>query len=212
MTTEPPVSRETLAARVYLAFHYDPATGALLRNGKVNGSETRALAAAKLLDLVDAGLVRTARGILVVEELEGRHADPVLETARAALAGQRKPRSATWCLDNLGSVGDVVAGLVASGLVVAERKPGAPLPEAGLAALQVIVAELDSGDDAEAAAVLFAGDVWRNVWSGRPREENQAIAARLSGLARESGLRGENAHARRAVLAALAESNGVALG
>jgi hypothetical protein len=211
MTTELRATGDSLVARVYLALHYDAATGALLRNGKVNGSESRALAAAKLLDLADAGLVRTARGILVVEELGGPHDDPALETARATLAGQRKPRSATWCLDNLGSVGDVVAGLVASGLVVAERKPQAPLTEPGLSALQAVVAGLDTGDEAEAAAVLYAGDVWRNVWSGRPRPENQAIAARLSVLAREAGLSGENAHARRAVLAALAESNGVAL-
>ena len=49
MPTDTPLS---LAEELYLVLHYDPETGTLLRNGKVNGSEAQVIAAAKLVDLV----------------------------------------------------------------------------------------------------------------------------------------------------------------
>jgi hypothetical protein len=185
--------RLSLAEELYLVLHYDPATGGLLRNGKVNGSESQVLAAAKLLDLIETGRVavertRTAREAIVATEQASD--DAALDEARALLWRQSKDRSITWGLSNLGSSAAVVVGLAARGLVVEERKPLADLTALGAEVLRERRAELDAawlGEPADerarlAAIVLFAGKVWRNVYLVRDRSEKDATIARLTVL------------------------------
>jgi hypothetical protein len=181
----------SLAEELYLVLHYDPATGELLRNGKVNGSEAQVLAAAKLLDLIEGGRVavertRTMREAIVATEQASD--DAALDEARALLRRQSKDRSITWGLSNLGSSTAVVAGLAARGLVVEERKPLAALPPLGAEVLSERRAELDAawlGEPADeqaqlVAILLFAGKVWRNVYLVRDRSEKDSTTARLT--------------------------------
>jgi hypothetical protein len=181
----------SLAEELYLVLHYDPVTGELLRNGKVNGSEAQVLAAAKLLDLIEGGRVsvertRTMREAIVATEQASD--DAALDEARALLRRQSKDRSITWGLSNLGSSTAVVAGLAARGLVVEERKPLAALPPLGAEVLSVRRAELDAawlGEPADeqaqlVAILLFAGKVWRNVYLVRDRSEKDSTTARLT--------------------------------
>jgi len=194
----------SLADELYLVLHYDPATGELLRNGKVNGSEAQVLSAAKLLDLVEGGRVavertRTMREAVVATEQATD--DAALDEARELLWQQNKDRSITWGLSNLGSTRLVVAGLVARGLVVEERKPLAPLTELGVTALAERRAQLDAawlGDAADeraktVAVLLFAGKVWRNVYLVRDRSEKDATVARLTVMAERASRGGERA-------------------
>jgi len=194
----------SLADELYLVLHYDPATGELLRNGKVNGSEAQVLSAAKLLDLVEGGRVavertRTMREAVVATEQATD--DAALDEARELLWQQKKDRSITWGLSNLGSTRLVVAGLVARGLVVEERKPLAPLTELGVTALAERRAQLDAawlGDAADeraktVAVLLFAGKVWRNVYLVRDRSEKDATVARLTVMAERASRGGERA-------------------
>jgi len=194
----------SLADELYLVLHYDPATGELLRNGKVNGSEAQVLSAAKLLDLVEGGRVavertRTMREAVVATEQATD--DAALDEARELLWQQKKDRSITWGLSNLGSTRLVVAGLVARGLVVEERKPLAPLTELGVTSLAERRAQLDAawlGDAADeraktVAVLLFAGKVWRNVYLVRDRSEKDATVARLTVMAERASRGGERA-------------------
>jgi hypothetical protein len=194
----------SLADELYLVLHYDPVTGELLRNGKVNGSETQTLAAAKLIDLVDTGRVavertRTVREALVATEQVSD--DAALDEARALLWRQTKDRSVTWGLANLGSPALVVAGLQARGLVVEERKPLAPLTALGAGVLRDRRAALDaawSGETADerarlAAVILFAAKVWRNVYLVRDRSEKDSTVARLTVMTERASRGGERA-------------------
>jgi hypothetical protein len=171
--------------------HYDTASGALLRNGKVNGSETAALAAAKLVDLVDAAAARIepVKGGETVVATEDPSANPVLDEARMLLLAQRKPRGITWCLSNLGATPAVVERLAGLGLLVDERKPAAPLTAPGLEELGRLRAVLDPliVDGAQAgssslATLLDAGKLWRNVYPGRDRAEQAVIAERFAAV------------------------------
>ena len=186
-------TRLSLVEELYLVLHYDPATGELLRNGKVNGSEAQALSAAKLIDLIAGGLVavertRTVREALVATEQASD--DAVLDEARALLWRQSKDRSITWGLGNLGSSSLVVAGLQARGLVVQERKPLEPLTPFGAEVLRerraaIDAAWLGSESDEQAllvAVILFAGKVWRNVYLVRDRSEKDSTTARLAAI------------------------------
>jgi len=194
----------TLAEELYLVLHYDPVTGELLRNGKVNGSEAQVLSAAKLVDLVAAGRVavertRTMREAIVATEQATD--DAALDEARSLLWQQKKDRSITWGLSNLGSTALVVAGLVERGLVVEERKPLAPLTGPGLALLGRRRAQIDAawaGDEADeramlVAVLLFAGKVWRNVYLVRDRSEKDSTVARLTVMAERASRGGERA-------------------
>jgi hypothetical protein len=194
----------SLADELYLVLHYDPVTGELLRNGKVNGSETQTLAAAKLIDLVDTGRVavertRTVREALVATEQVSD--DAALDEARALLWRQTKDRSVTWGLANLGSPALVVAGLQARGLVVEERKPLAPLTALGAGVLRDRRVALDaawSGETADerarlAAVILFAAKVWRNVYLVRDRSEKDSTVARLTVMTERASRGGERA-------------------
>jgi len=194
----------TLAEELYLVLHYDPETGELLRNGKVNGSEAQVLSAAKLVDLVESGRVavertRTMREAIVATEQASD--DAALDEARALLWQQKKDRSITWGLSNLGSTALVVAGLVARGLVVDERKPLAPLTAAGLETLAARRAQIDAawrGESADeraqsVAVILFAGKVWRNVYLVRDRSEKDSTVARLTAITARATRGGERA-------------------
>ena len=194
----------TLAEELYLVLHYDPETGELLRNGKVNGSEAQVLSAAKLVDLVEGGRVavertRTMREAIVATEQASD--DAALDEARALLWQQKKDRSITWGLSNLGSTALVVAGLVARGLVVDERKPLAPLTAAGLETLAARRAQIDAawrGESADeraqtGAVILFAGKVWRNVYLVRDRSEKDSTVARLTAITARATRGGERA-------------------
>ena len=194
----------TLAEELYLVLHYDPETGELLRNGKVNGSEAQVLSAAKLVDLVESGRVavertRTMREAIVATEQASD--DAALDEARALLWQQKKDRSITWGLSNLGSTALVVAGLVARGLVVDERKPLAPLTAAGLETLAARRAQIDGawrGESADeraqtVAVILFAGKVWRNVYLVRDRSEKDSTVARLTAITARATRGGERA-------------------
>lgn len=194
----------SLVEELYLVLHYDPVTGELLRNGKVNGPESQALAAAKLVDLLDGGRVsvertRTVRQALVATERATD--DPALDEARALLWRQTKDRSLTWGLANLGSSTLVVAGLVGRGLVAAERRPTAPLTPLGLVVLGERRAALDAawlggGSDERAAllaVLLFAAKVWRNVFVVRDRSEKDATVARLTAATERASRGGERA-------------------
>ncbi|GAB2450541.1 hypothetical protein HD599_002259 [Conyzicola lurida] len=201
-----PTSPLSLAEQLYLVLHYEPVGGELLRNGKVNGSESQALAAATLVELLDSETVDVAtarRGkpeTLVVEA-----GSTVAPEAVAVLAAQRKPRGITWALGNLGTSAPVVARLVALGFVVAETKPSAALLPDGVTALRGIRGSLDSvvlGSADELgepdtswtiAAILWAGKVWRNVYSVKERDEREAVADRLAFVAdRVAGPRGSS--------------------
>jgi hypothetical protein len=201
MPTDPPLS---LAEELYLVLHYDPVTGELLRNGKVNGSEAGVLSAAKLVDLIEGGRVavertRTMREAIVATEQATD--DAALDEARALLWQQKKDRSITWGLSNLGSTALVVAGLVERGIVVAERKPLAPLTATGVAVLGERRTQIDAawlGDDADeraklVAVLLFAGKVWRNVYLVRDRSEKDSTVARLTAMAERAARGGERA-------------------
>jgi len=194
----------TLAEELYLVLHYDPETGELLRNGKVNGSEAQVLSAAKLVDLVEGGRVavertRTMREAIVATEQASD--DAALDEARALLWQQKKDRSITWGLSNLGSTALVVAGLVARGLVVDERKPLAPLTAAGRETLAARRAQIDAawrGESADeraqtGAVILFAGKVWRNVYLVRDRSEKDSTVARLTAITARATRGGERA-------------------
>ena len=194
----------TLAEELYLVLHYDPETGELLRNGKVNGSEAQVLSAAKLVDLVESGRVavertRTMREAIVATEQASD--DAALDEARALLWQQKKDRSITWGLSNLGSTALLVAGLVARGLVVDERKPLAPLTAAGLETLAARRAQIDAawrGESADeraqtVAVILFAGKVWRNVYLVRDRSEKDSTVARLTAITAKATRGGERA-------------------
>jgi len=194
----------TLAEELYLVLHYDPETGELLRNGKVNGSEAQVLSAAKLVDLVESGRVavertRTMREAIVATEQASD--DAALDEARALLWQQKKDRSITWGLSNLGSTALVVAGLVARGLVVDERKPLAPLTAAGRETLAARRAQIDAawrGESADeraqtVAVILFAGKVWRNVYLVRDRSEKDSTVARLTAITARATRGGERA-------------------
>ena len=194
----------TLAEELYLVLHYDPETGELLRNGKVNGSEAQVLSAAKLVDLVEGGRVavertRTMREAIVATEQASD--DAALDEARALLWQQKKDRSITWGLSNLGSTALVVAGLVARGLVVDERKPLAPLTAAGRETLAARRAQIDAawrGESADeraqsVAVILFAGKVWRNVYLVRDRSEKDSTVARLTAITARATRGGERA-------------------
>jgi hypothetical protein len=187
----------SLAEEVYLVLHYGPLDGALLRNGKVNGSEAQALSAAKLVDLVDDGALDLERprrstshalvpaGVVPV--------NPVLVEALGVVGSQRKQRSLTWGLVNLGATAPIVERLVALGLVVPERRPEAPLTPAGLEVLAASRSALDTAvldpaarhtERAElVAAVIHAAKVWRNVYVTKERAEREAIE---QGLARRT--------------------------
>lgn len=193
MPTDLPTGAVTLslADELYLVLHYDPVTGELLRNGKVNGSETQALAAAKLLDLAAGARVavertRTVREALVATEQVSD--DAALDEARDLLWRQTKDRSITWGLANLGSSTMIVAGLRARGIVVEERKPLAPLTPLGAGLLRDRRSAIDAawlGEPADerarlVAVVLFAAKVWRNVYLVRERSERDATVARLT--------------------------------
>ena len=201
MPTDPSLS---LAEELYLVLHYDPVTGELLRNGKVNGSEAQVLSAAKLVDLIEGGRVavertRTMREALVATEQATD--DAALDEARTLLWQQKKDRSITWGLANLGATPLVVAGLVARGLVVEERKPLAPLTPPGLTVLASRRAQIDAawlGDEADeraklVAVLLFAGKVWRNVYLVRDRSEKDSTVARLNVMAERASRGGERA-------------------
>ena len=171
--------------------HYDPVSGALLRNGKVNGSEALSIAAARLVDLVDGGLVaiEPARGGESVVADVAASANPVVDEARMLLLAQRKSRGITWCLSNLGSTSAVLERLVGLGLLPDERKPVSPLTPAGREELARLRAGLDSlvADGAEAqssslATLLDAGKLWRNVYPGRDRAAQSVIAERLAAV------------------------------
>ena len=201
MPTDPQLS---LAEELYLVLHYDPETGALLRNGKVNGSETQVIAAAKLLDLVEASRVSVERTRTVREAIvatEQRTDDAALDEARDQLFQQKKDRSITWGLSNLGSTTLVVAALVGRGLVVDERKPLAPLTDDGAALLRERRTQIDAawlGDAADeraraVAVLLFAGKVWRNVYSVRDRSEKDSTVARLTTVTERAARGGEKA-------------------
>lgn len=201
MPTDPQLS---LAEELYLVLHYDPETGALLRNGKVNGSETQVIAAAKLLDLVEASRVSVERTRTVREAIvatEQRTDDAALDEARDQLFQQKKDRSITWGLSNLGSTTLVVAALVGRGLVVDERKPLAPLTDDGAALLRERRAQIDAawlGDAADeraraVAVLLFAGKVWRNVYAVRDRSEKDSTVARMTTVTERAARGGEKA-------------------
>jgi hypothetical protein len=171
--------------------HYDPVSGALLRNGKVNGSEALSIAAARLVDLVDGGLVaiEPARGGESVVADVAPSANPVVDEARMLLLAQRKSRGITWCLSNLGSTSAVLERLVGLGLLPEERKPVSPLTPAGREELARLRAGLDAlvADGAEAqssslATLLDAGKLWRNVYPGRDRAAQTVIAERLAAV------------------------------
>jgi len=171
--------------------HYDPVSGALLRNGKVNGSEALSIAAARLVDLVDGGLVaiEPARGGESVVADVAASANPVVDEARMLLLAQRKSRGITWCLSNLGSTSAVLERLVGLGLLPDERKPVSPLTLAGREELARLRAGLDAlvADGAEAqssslATLLDAGKLWRNVYPGRDRAAQTVIAERLAAV------------------------------
>lgn len=181
----------SLAEELYLVLHYDPAAGELLRKGKVNGSEAHAMAAAKLIGLVDGDHVdvEKARAGETVTAVGRPAANPVLDEARMLLAGQRKPRGVTWCLSNLGGTTAVVERLAALGLLADERRPEAPLTAAGLERLRERRTALDplvlgtEGDVPGAtliAALLDAGKLWRNVYPGHDRAGQAALAARIA--------------------------------
>ena len=201
MPTDPQLS---LAEELYLVLHYDPDTGALLRNVKVNGSETQVIAAAKLLDLVEASRVSVERTRTVREAIvatEQRTDDAALDEARDQLFQQKKDRSITWGLSNLGSTTLVVAALVGRGLVVDERKPLAPLTDDGAALLRERRTQIDAawlGDAADeraraVAVLLFAGKVWRNVYSVRDRSEKDSTVARMTTVTERAARGGEKA-------------------
>ena len=194
----------SLADELYLVLHYDPVTGELLRNGKVNGSEAQALSAAKLVDLVAGGRVavertRTVREALVATEQPTD--DAALDEARALLWRQTKDRSVTWGLANLGSSALVVAGLQARGIVVEERKPIAPLTALGTDVLRERRAAIDAawlGEPADeratlVAVILFAAKVWRNVYLVRDRSEKDSTVARLTVMTERASRGGERA-------------------
>ena len=171
--------------------HYDPVSGALLRNGKVNGSEALSIAAARLVDLVDGGLVaiEPARGGESVVANDAASANPVVEEVRMLLLAQRKPRGITWCLSNLGSTSAVLERLVLLGLLPDERKPVSPLTPAGREELARLRAGLDAlvvdGSEAQSstlATLLDAGKLWRNVYPGRDRAAQAVIAERLAAV------------------------------
>ena len=171
--------------------HYDPVSGSLLRNGKVNGSEALSIAAARLVDLVDGGLVaiEPARGGESVVADVAASANPVVDEARMLLLAQRKSRGITWCLSNLGSTSAVLERLVGLGLLPDERKPVSPLTPAGREELARLRAGLDAlvADGAEAqssslATLLDAGKLWRNVYPGRDRAAQTVIAERLAAV------------------------------
>ena len=187
----PTSTRLSLAEELYLVLHYDPATGELLRNGKVNGSESQALSAAKLVDLIAKGRVAVERTRTVREAIvatEQSIDDAALDEARALLWRQSKDRSVTWGLANLGSSALVVAGLQARGLVVEERKPLEPLTALGAEVLRERRAAIDAawaGADSDeqallVAVILFAAKVWRNVYLVRDRSEKDSTVARLT--------------------------------
>ena len=199
-----PTDTLSLAEELYLVLHYDPVTGDLLRNGKVNGSEAQVMSAAKLVELIESGRVavertRTMREAIVATEQATD--DAALDEARALLWQQKKDRSTTWGLSNLGSTALVVAGLVARGLVVDERKPLAPLTAEGVALLARRRAQIDAawlGGEADeraktVAVLLFAGKVWRNVYLVRDRSEKDATVARLTVMAERASRGGERA-------------------
>jgi hypothetical protein len=199
-----PADTLSLAEELYLVLHYDPETGQLLRNGKVNGSEAQVVSAAKLIELVESGRVavertRTMREAVVATEQATD--DAALDEARRLLWQQKKDRSITWALSNLGSTTLVVAELVAKGLVVEERKPLAPLTAQGVSVIAERRAQLDAawrGDDADErattlAVLLFAGKVWRNVYLVRDRAEKDATVARLTVMAERASRGGERA-------------------
>ena len=194
----------TLAEELYLVLHYDPVTGELLRNGKVNGSEVQALSAAKLVDLIASSRVavertRTVREALVATEQASD--DAALDEARALLWRQTKDRSITWGLANLGSPTLVVAALQARGLVVEERRPLDPLTPLGAEVLRERRAAIDAawqgGDSDEqallVAVILFAGKVWRNVYLVRDRSEKDSTVARLTVITERLARGGERA-------------------
>jgi hypothetical protein len=199
-----PADTLSLAEELYLVLHYDPETGQLLRNGKVNGSEAQVVSAAKLVELVESGRAavertRTMREAVVATEQATD--DAALDEARALLWQQKKDRSITWALSNLGSTTLIVAELVAKGLVVEERKPLAPLTAQGVSVIAERRAQLDAawrGDDADEraktlAVLLFAGKVWRNVYLVRDRAEKDATVARLTVMAERASRGGERA-------------------
>jgi hypothetical protein len=194
----------TLAEELYLVLHYDPVSGELLRNGKVNGSEAQVLSAAKLVDLVESGRVavertRTMREAIVATEQAAD--DAALDEARALLWQQKKDRSITWGLSNLGSTALVVAGLVARGIVVDERKPLAPLTATGIETLAARREQIDAawlGEPADeraqlVAVILFAGKVWRNVYLVRDRSDKDSTVARLTAITARATRGGERA-------------------
>ena len=187
----PTSTRLSLAEELYLVLHYDPVTGELLRNGKVNGSEVQALSAAKLVDLIANGRVAVERTRTVREAIVATEQpidDAALDEARALLWRQSKDRSITWGLSNLGSSALVVAGLQARGLVVEERKPLEPLTPLGAEVLRERRAAIDAawlGADSDEqalliAVILFAAKVWRNVYLVRDRSEKDSTVARLT--------------------------------
>ena len=194
----------SLADELYLVLHYDPVTGELLRNGKVNGSEAQALSAAKLVDLVAGGRVAVERTRTVREALvatEQATDDAALDEARALLWRQTKDRSVTWGLANLGSSALVVAGLQERGIVVEERKPLAPLTALGTDVLRERRAAIDAawlGEPADeratlVAVILFAAKVWRNVYLVRDRSEKDSTVARLTVMTERASRGGERA-------------------
>jgi len=187
----PTSTRLSLAEELYLVLHYDPVTGELLRNGKVNGSEVQALSAAKLVDLIANGRVAVERTRTVREAIVATEQpidDAALDEARALLWRQSKDRSITWGLSNLGSSALVVAALQTRGLVVEERKPLEPLTPLGAEVLRerraaVDAAWLGADSDEQAllvAVILFAAKVWRNVYLVRDRSEKDSTVARLT--------------------------------
>jgi len=194
----------TLAEELYLVLHYDPVSGELLRNGKVNGSEAQVLSASKLVDLVESGRVavertRTMREAIVATEQVAD--DAALDEARALLWQQKKDRSITWGLSNLGSTALIVAGLVARGIVVDERKPLAPLTATGIETLAARREQIDAawlGEPADeraqlVAVILFAGKVWRNVYLVRDRSDKDSTVARLTAITARATRGGERA-------------------
>lgn len=187
----PTSTRLSLAEELYLVLHYDPVTGELLRNGKVNGSEAQALSAAKLVDLIANGRVAVERTRTVREAIVATEQpidDEALDEARALLWRQSKDRSITWGLSNLGSSALVVAALQARGLVVEERKPLERLTPLGAEVLRERRAAIDAawlGADSDeqallVAVILFAAKVWRNVYLVRDRSEKDSTVARLT--------------------------------
>lgn len=194
----------SLAEELYLVLHYDPATGELVRNGKVNGSEAQVLSAAKLVDLIADGRVsvertRTVREAVVATEQASD--DAALDEARALLWRQTKDRSVTWALANLGSSALVVANLVARGIVVDERKPLASLTPHGAEVLRERREQIDAawrGETADeraalVAVLLFAGKVWRNVYLVRDRSEKDSTVSRLTVMTERASRGGERA-------------------